>query len=65
MMQEEIASFLKYQMERGVKRGGVEDAAAILHRFLEMERSAHALTSDLKGAERKIANLPRLRTVQS
>lgn len=63
-MQEEVASFLRMQLCRSAETGDMQEAAAQLRRFLELERNAHAASLDLRGADQKIRNMPRLRAVK-
>lgn len=62
-MQEQVASFLSFQIRRSTESGDAELAMAQLRQYLEMERAAKVASSELSEGT-NVRRLPaRLRSV--
>jgi hypothetical protein len=62
-MQEQVASFLSFQIRRSTESGDAELAMAQMRQYLELERAAKVASTEL-GASTNVRRLPaRLRSV--
>lgn len=62
-MQDEIASFLSFQVRRSTESGNAELAMAQMQRFLELERESKARLADGGADQNSVLILSRLRAI--
>jgi len=62
-MQEEVISFLAFQMRRSSESGDNASAAAQLRQFLELERESKVRAMDSDQDGRNVRRFPGLRSI--
>ncbi len=62
-MQDDIASFISFQVRRSAENGDVEQAMAQMRRFLELERESKSEINEGGSEPQMVRRLPGLRVV--
>jgi len=62
-MQEDIASFLSFQIRRSTESGDTEQAMAQLRQYLELEREAKSSSATSGSEPSNLRRFPHLRAV--